>query len=152
MAYVAACSLLPQTAYVTLDLQTNNLILPSLTQTSSQSWKLWSPEAGGPPNFTTDVRQGYFCIKISLQQFYPGSCCNYGNSIYNLPYKWGNMLNVNQVCCSILLTFWKDQATVINSVSDSVAAQNSPLYTLTPNQLQQSIEQLIAAKIWMGIS
>ena len=34
----------------------------------------------------------------------------------------------------------------------ALPAQNSSLYTLTPNQLQQTIEQLIAAKIWMGIS
>ena len=56
MAYIAACSLLPQTGYATLDLQTTNLI-PSLTQTSSQFWELWSPGAEGSPNFTSDVRQ-----------------------------------------------------------------------------------------------
>jgi hypothetical protein len=59
MAYVAACSLLPQAANVTLDLQTNTLI-PSLTQTSSQYWNLWSPslEVGleASLNFTFDVR------------------------------------------------------------------------------------------------
>ena len=35
--------------------------------------------------------------------------------------------------------------------SVSLPSQNSSLYTLTPNQLEQTIEQLIAAKIWMGI-
>ena len=61
MAYIAACSLLPQAAYVTLDLQTNTLI-PSLTQTNSQSWKLWSSQVGPGTslNFTSDVRQKLF--------------------------------------------------------------------------------------------
>ena len=54
MAYLAACSLMPQTALVTLDLQTNNLI-PSQTQAGSQSWVLWSPEVEGSYHFTSDV-------------------------------------------------------------------------------------------------
>ena len=35
--------------------------------------------------------------------------------------------------------------------SVSLPSQNSSLYTLPPNQLEQTIEQLIAAKIWMGM-
>ena len=73
MAYIAACSLLPQAAYVNLDLQTNTLI-PSLAQTSSESWKLWSPQVGPGTslNFTSDVRQSYSCIVINLEQICPG--------------------------------------------------------------------------------
>ena len=63
MAYLAACSLIPQTALVTLDLQTNNLI-PSQTQMGLQSWMLWSPEVGGSSNFISDV----CIIKLLLYQ------------------------------------------------------------------------------------
>ena len=38
-----------------------------------------------------------------------------------------------------------------NYNSASLPVHNSSLYTLAPKQLQQSIEQLIAAQIWMGI-
>ena len=55
VAYLAACSLMPQTTYATLDLQANDLI-PRLTQTNPQSWKLWSSEAEPVSlNFTADI-------------------------------------------------------------------------------------------------
>ncbi|KAF8557198.1 hypothetical protein OG21DRAFT_379019 [Imleria badia] len=113
MAYIAACSLISQTTSVTLDLQTNDLI-PSFTQTGSQSWMLWSPEMGGSLNFTNDAN----------------------GLIENTPFM---TCPTNGGICSM-------------STSVSLPTQNSSLYTLTPNQLQQTIEQLVAAKIWMGIS
>lgn len=34
--------------------------------------------------------------------------------------------------------------------SASLPEQNSTLYTVTPNQLQQAIENSVAAMIWIG--
>ncbi|KAF8123885.1 hypothetical protein EV363DRAFT_1545912, partial [Boletus edulis] len=112
-AYLAACSLMPQTANVTLDLQTNSLI-PSLLQTSSQPWKLWTPEAGGSLNFTSDV--------YDLVGSAPFVTCP-----------------INGEICSL-------------SANPPLApqVQNTSLYTLPPNQLEQSFEQLVAAMIWIA--
>ncbi|KAG6370613.1 hypothetical protein JVT61DRAFT_11232 [Boletus reticuloceps] len=65
MAYLAACSLIPETTHATLDLQTNSLI-PSLTQTSSQSWKLWSSNPGASSDFMLDVRQSCSCMGVNF--------------------------------------------------------------------------------------
>ncbi|KAF8132803.1 hypothetical protein EV363DRAFT_1259252 [Boletus edulis] len=111
MAYLAACSLIPETTHATLDLQTNSLI-PSLTQTSSQSWKLWSPNPGASSDFMLDVFE----------------------LIYATPF----------MTCPI------DGGICSMSTNVSVAAQNNSPYILAPNQLEQSIEQLVAAKIWMS--
>ena len=69
MAYLAACSLLPQVISATLDVQTN-ILVSNLTQTTPQLWKLWSLEAEpGTLDFTVDVRQSSSYIKINLQQY-----------------------------------------------------------------------------------
>ena len=54
MGYVAACSLLPQAGYGTLDLQAGTLI-SAPTQTAPQSWKLWSSGTTGPSDLIATV-------------------------------------------------------------------------------------------------
>ncbi|KAF8431895.1 hypothetical protein L210DRAFT_3633500 [Boletus edulis BED1] len=111
--YVAACSLIPQTANVTLDLQTNSLI-SSLLQASSQPWKLWTPEAGGSLNFTSDVY----------------------DLVGNTPFV---TCPINGEICSLSI-----------NPPPALQVQNTSLYTLPPNQLEQSLEQLVAAMIWIA--
>ncbi|KAF8132764.1 hypothetical protein EV363DRAFT_1416435 [Boletus edulis] len=112
-AYLAACTLIPQTTNVTLDLQTNNLI-PSLLQTSSQAWKPWSPEAGESLKFPQDV---YLLVA-------------------NTPF----------VTCPIT----GEICSLSTNLPLGLPVQNTSLYTLPPNQLEQTLEQLVAAMIWIA--
>ena len=59
------------------------------------------------------------------------------------------MLNVYKVCLFYSITFWRKLYYHHNSASFSTTGGS--LYTVTPLQVQQSIEQLVAAKIWMSI-
>ncbi|KAF8439689.1 hypothetical protein L210DRAFT_3760707 [Boletus edulis BED1] len=54
MAYLAACTLVPDAGFATLDLQTNALH-PNPIQSISYSWKLWTPGTGGSSNLINGV-------------------------------------------------------------------------------------------------
>ncbi|KAG6377957.1 hypothetical protein JVT61DRAFT_14751 [Boletus reticuloceps] len=54
MAYLAACTLVPDAGFATLDLQTNALN-PSPIQSIPHSWKLWIPGTDGSSNLANEV-------------------------------------------------------------------------------------------------
>lgn len=68
MAYLAACTLWPQTTYATLDIQ-SAMLVPSPSPPSVQPWNLWSSniQAAEFANFTASVSQRFLsCIVYNL--------------------------------------------------------------------------------------